>query len=71
MARFRRTYFHIDFLEQLGGVKTDIPVTIRQTDGADWPARDPRDKPRSATRRTSSSPTSDTSRARWAQTRPR
>jgi 5-methyltetrahydropteroyltriglutamate--homocysteine methyltransferase len=28
-GEFRRTYFHIDFLEQLGGVKTDIPVTIR------------------------------------------
>ena len=29
-GEFRRTYFHIDFLEQLGGVKTDIPVTIQQ-----------------------------------------
>ena len=29
-GEFRRTYFHIDFLEQLGGVKTDIPVTITQ-----------------------------------------
>jgi 5-methyltetrahydropteroyltriglutamate--homocysteine methyltransferase len=29
-GEFRRTYFHIDFLEQLGGVKTDIPVTIRK-----------------------------------------
>ena len=28
-GEFRRTYFHIDFLEQLGGVKTDIPVTVR------------------------------------------
>ena len=25
-GEFRRTYFHIDFLEQMGGVKTDIPV---------------------------------------------
>ena len=25
-GEFRRTYFHIDFLEQLGGVKTDIPM---------------------------------------------
>ena len=33
-GEFRRTYFHIDFLEQLGGVKTDIPVTIRKPD--DW-----------------------------------
>src|ERR1035438_8458595 len=32
---FRRTYFHIDFLEQLGGVKTDIPVTIRKPDGTE------------------------------------
>src|SRR5690349_22730611 len=29
-GEFRRTYFHIDFLEQLGGVKTDIPVTIKK-----------------------------------------
>ena len=29
-GEFRRTYFHIDFLEQLGGVKTDIPVTVDQ-----------------------------------------
>ena len=33
LHEFRRTYFHIDFLEQLGGVKTDIPVTIRKPDG--------------------------------------
>lgn len=32
-GEFRRTYFHIDFLEQLGGVKTDIPVTIIKPDG--------------------------------------
>src|ERR1700754_1820087 len=32
---FRRTYFHIDFLEQLGGVKTDVPVTIRKPDGTE------------------------------------
>jgi 5-methyltetrahydropteroyltriglutamate--homocysteine methyltransferase len=32
-GEFRRTYFHIDFLEQLGGVKTDIPVTIVKPDG--------------------------------------
>jgi 5-methyltetrahydropteroyltriglutamate--homocysteine methyltransferase len=32
-GEFRRTYFHTDFLEQLGGVKTDIPVTIRTPDG--------------------------------------
>ena len=34
-GEFRRTYFHIDFLEQLGGVKTDIPVTVRKADGTD------------------------------------
>ena len=32
-GEFRRTYFHIDFLEQLGGVLTDIPVTIIKPDG--------------------------------------
>ncbi|MEO6270598.1 MAG: 5-methyltetrahydropteroyltriglutamate--homocysteine S-methyltransferase, partial [Lautropia sp.] len=34
-GEFRRTYFHIDFLKQLGGVKTDIPVTIRKPDGTE------------------------------------
>jgi 5-methyltetrahydropteroyltriglutamate--homocysteine methyltransferase len=34
-GEFRRTYFHIDFLDQLGGVKTDIPVTIRKPDGTE------------------------------------
>jgi 5-methyltetrahydropteroyltriglutamate--homocysteine methyltransferase len=33
-GEFRRTYFHIDFLEQLGGVKTDLPVTIQKPDGS-------------------------------------
>jgi 5-methyltetrahydropteroyltriglutamate--homocysteine methyltransferase len=32
-GEFRRTYFHIDFLEQLGGVKTDIPMTVLKPDG--------------------------------------
>ena len=32
-GEFRRTYFHIDFLDQLGGVKTDVPVTIQKPDG--------------------------------------
>jgi 5-methyltetrahydropteroyltriglutamate--homocysteine methyltransferase len=32
-GEFRRTYFHIDFLEQLGGVKTDIPVLVTKPDG--------------------------------------
>ncbi len=34
-GEFRRTYFHIDFLEKLGGVKTDIPFTIRKADGTE------------------------------------
>jgi 5-methyltetrahydropteroyltriglutamate--homocysteine methyltransferase len=34
-GEFRRSYFHIDFLEQLGGVKTDIPVTIVRPDGSE------------------------------------
>ena len=34
-GEFRRSYFHIDFLEQLGGVKTDIPVTIIRPDGSE------------------------------------
>ena len=34
-GEFRRTYFHIDFLEQLGGVKTDIPFTIKRPDGSE------------------------------------
>jgi len=34
-GEFRRTYFHIDFLDQLGGVKTDIPVTIVKPDGSE------------------------------------
>ena len=32
-GEFRRTYFHIDFLKQLGGVHTDDPVTIERPDG--------------------------------------
>ena len=34
-GEFRRTYFHIDFLEQLGGVQTDIPVTVKKPDGTE------------------------------------
>jgi 5-methyltetrahydropteroyltriglutamate--homocysteine methyltransferase len=34
-GEFRRTYFHIDFLDQLGGVKTDIPMTIKKPDGTE------------------------------------
>ncbi len=33
-GEFRRSYFHIDFLQQLGGVKTDIPVMITRPDGS-------------------------------------
>lgn len=34
-GEFRRTYFHIDFLDKLGGVKTDIPLTVRKPDGSE------------------------------------
>jgi 5-methyltetrahydropteroyltriglutamate--homocysteine methyltransferase len=34
-GEFRRTYFHVDFLDQLGGVKTDIPAIIRKSDGTE------------------------------------
>jgi 5-methyltetrahydropteroyltriglutamate--homocysteine methyltransferase len=34
-GEFRRTYFHIDFLQQLGGVQTDLPVAIKKPDGAE------------------------------------
>jgi 5-methyltetrahydropteroyltriglutamate--homocysteine methyltransferase len=34
-GEYRRTYFHIDFLEQLGGVHTEEPVTIRKPDGSE------------------------------------
>jgi 5-methyltetrahydropteroyltriglutamate--homocysteine methyltransferase len=34
-GEFRRTYFHIDFLDKLGGVKTDIPVTVVKADGTE------------------------------------
>ena len=33
-GEFRRSYFHIDFLAQLGGVKTDIPVLVQRPDGS-------------------------------------
>ena len=32
-GEFRRTYFHIDFLEQISGVKTDIPMLVKKPDG--------------------------------------
>jgi 5-methyltetrahydropteroyltriglutamate--homocysteine methyltransferase len=34
-GEFRRTYFHIDFLEQLDGVKTDLPTIVRKADGTE------------------------------------
>src|SRR5260221_5144740 len=34
-GEFRRTYFHIDFLKQIGGVKTDIPVMVKRPDGTE------------------------------------
>ena len=34
-GEFRRTYFHIDFLEQLGGVKTEPPFLVRKPDGSE------------------------------------
>jgi len=34
-GEFRRTYFHIDFLEQLGGVKTQPPVLVKRADGSE------------------------------------
>jgi 5-methyltetrahydropteroyltriglutamate--homocysteine methyltransferase len=32
-GEYRRTYFHIDFLDQLGGVKTSKPVIVEKPDG--------------------------------------
>lgn len=32
-GEFRRTYFHLDFLQQLGGVTTDAPITVRDSEG--------------------------------------
>ena len=34
-GEFRRTYFHVDFLRQLGGVHCDEPRVVRRADGAD------------------------------------
>jgi 5-methyltetrahydropteroyltriglutamate--homocysteine methyltransferase len=33
-GEYRRTYFHIDFLDQLGGVKTSDPVIVEKPDGS-------------------------------------
>lgn len=32
-GEFRRTYFHLDFLQQLGGVTTDAPITVHDSEG--------------------------------------
>ncbi|GAB3471173.1 5-methyltetrahydropteroyltriglutamate--homocysteine S-methyltransferase [Polaromonas eurypsychrophila] len=32
-GEFRRTYFHTDFLAQIGGVEVGIPITIERPDG--------------------------------------
>ena len=34
-GEFRRTYFHTDFLAQLGGVEVGIPFTVRRPDGSE------------------------------------
>jgi 5-methyltetrahydropteroyltriglutamate--homocysteine methyltransferase len=34
-GEFRRTYFHIDFLEQLGGVQCDPPLLVKRADGSE------------------------------------
>lgn len=33
-GEYRRTYFHIDFLKELGGVKTSDPVIVEKPDGS-------------------------------------
>lgn len=34
-GEFRRAYFHIDFLQQLGGVQTDVPAIVKRPDGTE------------------------------------
>ena len=34
-GEFRRAYFHLDFLDQLGGVETELPVTTTRPDGTE------------------------------------
>ena len=34
-GEFRRAYFHLDFLDQLGGVKTELPVIVQRPDGSE------------------------------------
>ncbi len=34
-GEFRRTYFHVDFLQQIGGVQSDVPVLVKKADGTE------------------------------------
>ncbi|MDP1741234.1 MAG: 5-methyltetrahydropteroyltriglutamate--homocysteine S-methyltransferase, partial [Polaromonas sp.] len=34
-GEFRRTYFHTDFLAQIGGVEVGIPFTVKRPDGTE------------------------------------
>jgi len=34
-GEYRREYFHIDFLDQLGGVKTTLPEIVKRADGSE------------------------------------
>ena len=34
-GEFRRTYFHTDFLAQLGGVEVGVPFTVKRPDGSE------------------------------------
>ncbi|MBU4612564.1 5-methyltetrahydropteroyltriglutamate--homocysteine S-methyltransferase [Achromobacter sp. GG226] len=34
-GEFRRTYFHVDFLQQIGGVQSDVPVLVQKADGTE------------------------------------
>src|SRR5512139_1300565 len=34
-GEYRREYFHIDFLDQLGGVETTLPQVVRRADGGE------------------------------------
>lgn len=34
-GEFRRTYFHVDFLQQLGGVDVGLPFTVKRPDGTE------------------------------------
>lgn len=34
-GEYRREYFHIDFLDQLGGVETTLPQVVKRADGGE------------------------------------